>query len=167
LKIKNYHFYVLTGEIKTGKSTSLLNWANRLKSIGGIIQLQENEKRFIFDITSKQKKELTKKESENAIPVGKFFFDKNVLEWGNELLLRALNENVNWLIFDEYGISEFENQCFEPNISELFYVITKRNLHMNCVIVVREKLLKQFISKFGETLNPTIIQSVEELQLED
>ncbi len=163
----NFHFYVLTGGIKTGKSTSILDWTKKKENVGGIVQLQDGSKRFIVDVSKREKRELTSANIENSIRVGKYYFGNDSIEWGKEILSAAVKRKAKFLIFDEYGISEFENRCFEPEISEIFKKIVGENLSINCIIVVREKLLKQFIVKFGNQFKPIIIKSVEEIRLED
>ncbi|NOX17565.1 MAG: hypothetical protein GXO87_04695 [Chlorobi bacterium] len=167
MSCKNYHFYILTGGIKTGKSTSIYHWAETLESVGGIVQIQKDEKRYIIDAASKEKKELTQNRPENSLSVGKYYFSKDTIQWGKEVLSQAVNTKVEWLIFDEYGIGEFDNKCFEPDVSNLFIEIIQNNLPIKCVIVVREKLLQQFISGFGDALQPSVVRSIEEIQLKN
>jgi hypothetical protein len=70
------NIYILTGEIKSGKTTQLMLWASPQKNIDGILQPVIEGKRFIYHLgskTLKQQKNLTRYKSGIINSTEKFF----------------------------------------------------------------------------------------------
>jgi len=143
------NLYILSGPIRTGKSTKLLRWSENKKSVAGILQYEIDGKRVIRDILSG---EVLNLEAENLkesqiIKIGRFSFNKNTFRWAQKKLVQSFQEKPDWLIIDEYGKLEIDNKGFEPVISD----IINKSQNQDCpkiIIVVRNYLKDDFLKKF-------------------
>ncbi|MFC2085452.1 nucleoside-triphosphatase [Bacteroidota bacterium] len=141
---------ILTGSVKSGKTTRLKEWAKHQKNVLGVLQPLIEDERFVIDLSSSNHRKLEADNStlpQNIVNVGKYKFNKYTLEWAKICLLASANKKPEWLIIDEYGKLELENKGLEPAIS---YIIndTDLRLYTSIVIVVRNSLYNSFLNKF-------------------
>jgi nucleoside-triphosphatase THEP1 len=141
------NIYILTGEIKSGKTTSLMKWASAKNNIGGIFQPVVNGKRFIYDISSRTLRNLEIDLKFEGIKIGKYNFDKNTFDWAQNVLLDSLSQNMDWLIIDEVGPLELEGKGLEPVISKILK--ERQQLKTKIIFVVRSAILEKFIEHYG------------------
>jgi nucleoside-triphosphatase THEP1 len=140
---------ILTGQVHSGKTTKLMQWAASKKNIDGILQPVIDEKRFIYHIGSRTLKILETAEniSENElIIIGKYKFRKSVFDWSQNILVDCLDRNLDWIIIDEIGPLELEGKGLEPVISKIFNQINK--LSENLLCVVRDSILEKFVEHY-------------------
>lgn len=137
---------ILSGEIGSGKTTRLRNWVENNKKFKGLLQLNVDGNRWLFDISTKQSRQLTTQNTGNIIEVGNYKFDKDVMKWGRDILDTLYNNNYPNVIADEYGKLEMNNLGLEP----VFGSLIKKSIvsSMELIVVVRDYLVSQFIEKF-------------------
>jgi len=138
--------HILSGKVRTGKSARLLNWTQKTKSCAGILTLSINDKKYILDIASGEKRVLQSDleiENNAVIKVGSYYFLRETFEWAKQMLLKAHNEHPQWFIIDEIGYLELNGSGFEPIITRLLPEIEN-----NLLLVVREKLLERVTDHF-------------------
>lgn len=143
------NLYILSGPIRTGKSTKLLKWSENKKNVAGILQYELNGNRVIRNISSG---EVLILEAENLkkskiIKVGKFLFNKDVFRWAQKQIKQSFQEKPDWLIIDEYGKLELDNKGLEPAISEVIKK-SKSQDYPKIILVIREYLKNEFLKKF-------------------
>ena len=143
--MKNIH--ILTGEIKSGKTTRLMLWASSQKNIDGILQPVIEGKRFIYHIGSKTLKQLEIADEPNAIQIGNYKFSGTVFSWSQNVILSCFQKHLDWLVIDEIGPLELEGKGLEPAISEIFKQVN--NLNGNVLCVVRNSILEEFIKHYN------------------
>ncbi|GBD91205.1 NTPase [bacterium BMS3Abin04] len=143
------NLYILTGPIKTGKSTKLLRWSETKENVAGILQYEVNGKRVIRDISSKQvfMLEDDNLKENQKIKVGKYSFNKNAFLWAQKKLEQSFRGKPDWLIIDEYGKLEIDNGGLEPAISDIINKSRKQNC-TKIILVVRDYLKNDFLKKF-------------------
>jgi len=144
------NLYILSGQIRSGKSTGLLNWANINENVKGVIQYNENGKRILYDIGSKLKRNLEFDKTagiEKQIRVGNYMFNQDSFIWAKERLLFAFSQNPKWIIIDEFGKLEFQNQGLEPVVSKIINS-TQKQSKINLIIVIRDSLKSDFIERY-------------------
>lgn len=138
-----------TGPVQSGKSSRLLSFVQNRNDVGGILSPLIDGKKYLYDISSGERK-LLKTDSEDAeadvIVVGRYKFKKKVFEWAKAVLLKASTENLAYLIIDEIGQLELEGKGLSPVadeiISKYFTYSTK------ILIVVRESLVDKFLEYY-------------------
>ncbi|MCL6100749.1 MAG: nucleoside-triphosphatase [Bacteroidetes bacterium] len=142
--MKNIH--ILTGEIKSGKTTRLMLWASSQKNIDGILQPVIEEKRFIYHLGSKTLKQLETAEEPNAIQIGNYKFSGRVFSWSQNVIVSCLQKDLDWLVIDEIGPLELEGKGLEPAITQIFS--ERDNFRGNILCVVRNSILEKFIQHY-------------------
>ena len=140
--------YIYTGKIKSGKTTNLFRWCIGKSSIGGVLQPVIDGKRFFYSIRNK---ELIQLESFNdldkdTIQIGKYNFLIKGFDKAKAILKEDFQQNLDWLIIDEFGPLEIDGKGLEPVITEI--LISKENFKGNILVVVRENLLDMFLEKY-------------------
>ncbi|MCF8241981.1 MAG: nucleoside-triphosphatase [Melioribacteraceae bacterium] len=142
--------YLVTGPIQTGKTTKLSEWVKH-RNCAGILQPVIEGKRHVKNIKTGEVKLLETKDAANAVAIGKFLFDKNVIAWTKEILNESIQSDADYIIIDEYGKLEMKNEGLEPAAGEIIRNTAKSNY--NTVIVVRNYLKEKFLKKFD---NPVV-----------
>ena len=76
--MKKKEVFILSGDIQSGKTTSLSKWSATRNDVYGILTPIENGKRFFMDISSGEKFSMEANADEIAtIQVGKYSFSMN------------------------------------------------------------------------------------------
>ena len=106
--------FLLTGPTNSGKSTRLMEWAQRQKKIVGIICLRDRGKRELYSIHSNNYHEYeVHNEEEPVFKIGNYKFSKESFEWAEQEILKALEVKPQWLIIDEIGPLELQGSGFD------------------------------------------------------
>ena len=146
--------YILTGDIRTGKTTSLLNWISDRNDVDGLICPDGNDrKRYFLKVKSKEGFEL-EVESENGIEtdeiieIGPFQFLKSAFEKANEFLIALSNKTESqYLIIDELGKLELKNKGLH-NAAKVLVPDYIFNDSKHLIIVVRKSLLEAVVNHY-------------------
>ncbi len=140
---------IITGQIRSGKTTYLKKLISLLDNIEGIIQITDGEKRFFVDISSGDQIELTSQSSDlDTFNMGNFIFKNSAFNWAKEKLETSLKKGYKIIAIDEFGLLEFRGEGLEPIFSEIINQI-KLNAELQLLVVVRETLLQDFLKKFN------------------
>ena len=151
---------IITGKIRSGKTTYLRKLISSLDNVEGIIQIADEEKRFFVDISSGDQMELTSQSrNSDTFNMGNFIFRKSAFNWAKEKLEIVLKKGHTIIAIDEYGPLEFRGEGLEPLFSEIINQ-TKLNVELQLLVVVRETLLKDFLEKFNLNENEFRIEMI-------
>ena len=143
--------YILSGNIRTGKTTALLNWTKTRKDCDGILCPDDVfGKRYFLEIKSKNEVELeVETESENTIKIGTFRFLKSAFQKANDYLIAsAEKKNHHYLIIDELGKLELKNEGLHFSAKKLIpkYMYDEKQ---HLVLVVRASLHDGIIKHYN------------------
>jgi nucleoside-triphosphatase THEP1 len=137
--------FILTGAIRSGKTTALLEWAAKRQNIYGVLTPLVNEKKVFMNVHTGQQFEMEASErEENNLTIGRYTFSKRAFEKAITVLRKAGQENSGWLIIDEIGPLELRQKGF--------YEIAQQLLHhtsLNIILVVREGLVDSVARLFA------------------
>ena len=144
---------IISGEKHSGKTTKLLELISDLefqnKKCAGIIAIGsiKNNKRHSFDIqditTSKTMQIMSVEENLEFNKIGKFYINPIAFKFGEEVLEKALKSNANYIIIDEIGKLELnENGWFN-----IFNKLLKSE--QNVIFTSRKELLQKVTKKFN------------------
>ena len=143
---------IYTGPVQSGKSSRLLYFVQSRNDAGGILSPLIDGKKYLYDISSGEKKLLEAEaddREDDTISIGKYKFKKKIFEWGKNVLKKASTENYTYLIIDEIGRLEFEGKGFSPIADEL---ISKNHIYFSKILVViRESLISKFLVHYKLT----------------
>jgi nucleoside-triphosphatase THEP1 len=152
------NIYIFTDAIHTGKTTILQNWLKE-KGInaGGILTPDRDEKRWIYDI-SRDEWHTLQVEKDHPLPdsvvIGKFRFSRNGFKKAQEILLRSVQEDPDWVIVDEVGMLELHRKTgLEPSISEIINIYKSGKQKGKLLLVIRNYLVEETIDMFGLDFN--------------
>lgn len=142
--------YILTGAIETGKTTTLLKWANGRKDVFGMLTPRDKDHlRFGLDVYNNRCfKMQTELQTGDIISVGRYRFLKSAFKKGNAIIKKALSENsAGYIIIDELGKLELQSKgLHESAILAIPKTISSKELHL--ILIIRESLLTPLIEKY-------------------
>ena len=152
-------FFILTGPVETGKTTSLVKWSENRNDVFGILTPVVNGKRIFMNIHARHlfDMEATAKEKE-IIKVGRFVFSKINFDKAMQIIRNAKDKN-GWLIIDEIGPVELRGEGFREVLKE---IIATGNEKQKIILVVREGLVDQVKESF-QLKEAIVINKVSEL----
>jgi nucleoside-triphosphatase THEP1 len=141
---------IVSGPIKSGKTTRLMKWASSKNNIDGILQPVIEEKRFLYNIGCRTLKQLeieTSQQTNDFVEIGKYKFSNLTFDWAKKILLGCFEKQLDYLIVDEIGKLEIEGKGFEPAISEI--ILRREQFTGQIIFVIRDYLLGKFIEKYN------------------
>ncbi len=151
--------YILTANIGSGKTTSLLNWSVQRDDVYGILTPVISGKRIFMDAHTKEEFLMEATEGEqDTLKVGRFVFSKTGFDKAEQVITKAMDK-PGWLIIDEVGPMELRGEGFYPVIKETLQTRTGK-----IIIVVREGLSEPVKEKFNIP-GAKLISSIDEIGL--
>lgn len=145
--------YILTGNIRTGKTTALKNWSRNRTDVDGLLcPDDELGNRYFLKIKNQEKFALEVFDDLNKlIVVGNFKFLKSSFEAANEYLISTGNEKrTKYYVIDELGKLELLNEGLTRAASNLISTYKNDDYH-HLILVVRNALLKEICDFFKIT----------------
>ncbi len=139
---------ILSGAVQSGKTTSLLKHFSNTNAIGGFICPDVNGKRMMFYTSEKRVVPFQITQQNNSVSIGKFAFDQNVFNKACDILVHPLTLDNNWIIVDEIGPLELKEGGYYQSLLILLEH-AKQKVDLTIVLVVREHLVADVISKFN------------------
>jgi len=139
--------YILSGPIRSGKTTQLLNWSTGKNNIYGILTPDVKNKRVFMDIHSKEQFDMEASIEDKAIiTIGQFTFSQLAFLKAIEIIRDAINnKKTGWLIIDEIGPLELKNNGFATVLNETIHVVNNKK---KILLVVREGLSEKVKKQF-------------------
>ena len=137
--------YILSGAIKTGKTTKLLEFSLKHQDVYGILSPVSEGIRFFMDVHTKEEFPMESKPgSVSVFRVGKFSFDPGSFIKATAIIREALNHKYGWLLIDEIGPLELNAEGFYEIVKE---IINGRS-SLKILFVIRDYVLHQAIDFF-------------------
>ncbi|MBK9255585.1 MAG: hypothetical protein IPM42_08880 [Saprospiraceae bacterium] len=150
--------YILSGPIRSGKTTALQKWLaeNQIRA-GGFLTPDQDGKRIIYDIelNSGYPLEVHESLSRNIIKVGHFTFDNDIFLQFSDMTIRQCMDGKEWIILDEIGKLEITEQGFHK-LTEGLLLLKKP--HQKYLFVIRDTLVDQVVKKYN-IQNATILKA--------
>tara|TARA_R110002033_G_scaffold138722_1_gene177702 strand:+ start:82 stop:567 length:486 start_codon:yes stop_codon:yes gene_type:complete len=143
--------YILTGAIRTGKTTALLEWCKNRNDVDGLLCPDNAQgKRYFLEVKSKSEFELeTELDIESIIEIGNFKFLKSAFEKANAYLLAVASENESqYLIIDELGKLELKKEGLHLSVERLI-LNYETNEKKHLILVVRDYLLEAVLTHYS------------------
>lgn len=145
--------YILTGNIRTGKTTALLDWCKNRNDVDGVLCPDDDKgKRYFLNIKSKDTYPLAANsdtENHNIISVGPFQFLKSSFQKANDYLLQSNEKSeYSYLVIDELGKLELKNIGLHDSAKSIITQHENSKSH-HLILVVRESLLNEIITHYN------------------
>lgn len=141
---------IVTGPIRSGKTTRLFQFTSMQNSVDGILAPIVNSKRKLYHISSKSLKNFQVDEkNNNTILVGDYIFLNESFSWANNKLLQSFSKSPDWLIVDEVGKLELKGQGLDPAVKKIILEIY--NSKTSLILVIRDYLLEKSLEYYNLT----------------
>lgn len=145
--------FVLTGSVKTGKTSSLIEWFSRKNDVYGFACPYMDDVRVLQiihtgEIEPMELKHITEPDDkicDDIIKVGRFRFSNAAFVKMRNILNERANLNYNWMVIDEIGKLELSGKGLEPELTQYLLNPVKQ---LKNIIVVRDYLLNEALSKY-------------------
>ncbi len=143
---------IFSRQIRSGKTTELLNWCSNQENVSGILMPDINGKRKFLDIKNQIYFDAECTDPSDAhqalIQVGRFFFYKPAFEKANAILLKALVQKPSWIVIDEIGKLEIENMGLYFSVKKIITSYYSNAWPFKLLIVMRKDIKAAAISHF-------------------
>ena len=152
--------FILSGPIRSGKTTQLLHWSARRDDVYGILTPDMHGKRVFMDAHSKAQFAMEASGEDQAIiTIGRFAFSVAAFLKAIEIIWDSMrNRKTGWLILDEIGPLELKNTGFASVLQQVIYLT---NNEKKILLVVREGLSEKVKQHFRIN-NAIVITSIDE-----
>lgn len=141
--------YIVTGEVRTGKSTHVYEWLKNRKDVGGFVSLDDGPLRFLYNAVSREKIDFqTAKNNEgDVLNIGKFSFHKSSFNKASEWAMDHNNDpQIKYLVIDELGKLEIKDEGFNKLIKYLL-----GNSEKDLIIIIRDYLYEKALTYYNIT----------------
>jgi len=138
---------ILTGPVRSLKTTTLYHWAMNRKDCGGFLTPDEAGMRVMYNVEEKKSIpfQKTEKTSDEDVVIGRFVFDGDVFKIATAWLDDALADPaMQYIIVDEVGPLELKGGGWDPWIRSSLKKISGKTL----ILVVRHSLLNDVIHHY-------------------
>jgi len=147
--------YLLTGPVRSGKTTALRKWAHRQTKVCGLLTPDLDGFRCFMDLQTQHYflMEAVASPASQVLEIGRFQFNANSFSRARRILQHAkpgvngTSLDCEWIIVDEVGPMELRGDGLEPEISRLIEE-HKTEGNTRLVLVVRDSILEQVIDHF-------------------
>ena len=145
--VKDRPIYMLTAPVGSGKTSSLLKWAERREDVAGIFTPIVNGERVFMNIENGETFSMQSREpGEEKYVVGKYMFSKPGFDKAISYILAASAKEIDWLVIDEIGPLELQGQGFCNVLKDL---LMKEDRGYAILLVVRDGMtaaVKEFFA---------------------
>lgn len=143
------NIYLLTGPIRTGKTTRLTTWLEG-RNAAGILTPDREEIRWMKILSRNEwlPFEVDAETDLATIEIGRFQFSANAFEQAKSEFRQAIDQQAPWIVVDEVGKLEVKGKGLEPAITTLIEATQTGVYSGNLLLVVREELLEMVLEKW-------------------
>lgn len=138
---------ILSGPVRSGKTTSLMRWSAYRHDCGGILSPDVDGFRRLFNVYDKTSIRWQKESAESDTDhlVGRFVFDGHAFRLAEKWLGDHLaNPAIQYLLLDEVGPLELSGKGWDAWLKNAIPLIRDKTL----VLVVRETLVTSVIETY-------------------
>lgn len=146
------NIYLLTGPIRTGKTTRLATWLEGRDAAGiltpdreGIRWMKRLSDGIWIPFEVKAETDLP------IIDIGRFRFFAEAFTQAKTEFQQAVERQAPWIVVDEVGKLEVKGKGLEPAITRLTEAHQSGDYTGNLLLVVREELLEKVLEKWKIT----------------
>lgn len=142
--------YILSGEIRTGKTSALLDWASQRNDVDGLLCPDGPDgKRYFLEVMSKIEfpLEVETENDRDTISVGPFLFLKSAFHRANKYLKKTVDANYKFIVLDELGKLELKNTGLHE-AAEVLIPKLENHKERHLILVVRDTLLEAIVKHY-------------------
>lgn len=135
--------YILSGKIRTGKTSALREWTSKRNDIDGLLCPDDaHGKRYFLELKSQTEfpLEVEATEENDTIAVGAFLFSKASFDRANSYMKTVVHSEAKFIILDELGKLELKNTGLHEAAEFLIPNFTNHK-EKHLIVVIRDTLL--------------------------
>ena len=143
--------YILSGEIRTGKTSALREWASKRNDVDGLLCPDDaNGKRFFLELKSKTEfpLEVDTENDKDTISVGPFLFSKASFDRANGFMKTLVHAENRFIILDELGKLELKDTGLHEAAEFLIPNFMNHN-EKHLILVIRDTLLEPTVNHYN------------------
>jgi nucleoside-triphosphatase len=146
---------ILSGPIHSGKTSRLLTWADQQHQVSGLAAPVRNGLKVLYDLNTKGVYPFQVAWPAPTVPpggqigTGKYIFSTAAFQKAAGILLRALEQDPQWLVIDEIGPLELTGQGYEPAAGRIIREYCTANREGTLLLVVRDTLLQRVLEHYA------------------
>lgn len=144
--------YILTGDVRTGKTTALVKWTSGRHDVDGILCPDTHDRRYFLKLKLQQHVALEVKdipENKEIISVGRFHFLKSAFAEANAYIVSVFEKKTyKYLIIDELGKLELKNTGLHLAAQAVIKQHEFSEKH-HIVLVVRSTLRHEILAHYN------------------
>lgn len=155
--------YIFSGPIGSGKTTRLEKWVKGRKDVSGILMPVLDGIRFIYSISSQKLFPIEADKNEDpqkVVNIGKYYFSKELFDWGNEEIIKSAETGEEILIIDEIGPLELRGEGFAPALKKVLDIFSEKEKTL--LLVIREELVDE-AAKYFKIKEYTLVRSLNDI----
>jgi nucleoside-triphosphatase THEP1 len=146
---------ILTGPIRSYKTTTLMQWADQQEYIGGVLTPDVDGLRKLYNVRTKEYLDWQKagEQESGDVVIGKFVFDvaafRTAISWLDE---HIDDPDISTVILDEIGPLELQGKGWDEWLQRWLHAPHGKDL----IFIVREKIVGEVIKHY-RMVNPEIV----------
>lgn len=147
--MRNNRIYILTGDIRSGKTTALQQWASLQPKVHGFLTPDVEGWRMCYDLSDGRMFSFQKAqaEGENEVCIGRFVFDRQGFVWMQAMLTAHCQNSDTPFIVDEVGKLELAGEGIASALHP--FLAFHQTSTTPVILVVRASLLQAVQETFG------------------
>ena len=145
--------YIISGDIKTGKSTALTEWIKGRSDVYGVLSPRDDKNhRYFLNVKTHEAFTMeTASKDDDSIIVGPYHFLKTAFKKANSIIETAARQQTSgFIIIDELGKLELRTEGLHKS-AVLAINRTKYEAHLHTILVVRTPLLETILKRYDIT----------------
>lgn len=145
--------YLLTGPVRSGKTTRLLHWARNAGHVDGLLCPDSDGRRHAYALATRIRFPLQvldgTQQTGDSLRIGRFVFSRAAFSRAQQLLLASWRSQPNYLVIDEVGPLELAGDGLEPALTRIIAAYRDQPSAGRLLLVVRDRLLDEVIGQYG------------------
>lgn len=144
---------IFSRPVHSGKTSALQDWCYRQKDIAGVLMPDVEGKRKLLNLQTNELHDFECAYNEDnpasVTTVGRFNFYSAVFDLFNEVMIKSVLAQPQWLVIDEVGKLELAGKGFYPAVKAILSDHENNKFRGNVLLVVRDSLCNEVISFFN------------------
>jgi len=144
------NIYIFSEPQQSGKTAVIGNWLTKTQGAAGFLTPDILGRKKLYDIASGDYLDFEVDEScTDCTRIGDYQYDNKALDYGRQLLLKAIDNWPRWLVIDDVGRLEMErNEGWEPALSQVIEAHNEIDGDHDLMLVVQAHLLNDMIQHY-------------------
>ncbi len=150
------NIFIFAAPVKSGKTTTLMNWVGNKKNIGGLLAPDIDGLRRLYSLRDRQLHDYQLSDEaaavakpEEMVTICKFNFAAPAFASARQLLLEDSRQDFDWVIVDEIGKLELKGEGLEPAAAEVIEYYKTGRAKGRLLLIVRDELVEQAVKHYG------------------